>query len=431
MFTSKSSPLWATYLSILLVLGAAAADSPPDCPSYGCPLLPLDVVSDKGANAALTALRTFDVDEQGKEAPPSEETINEALQALISAGDGDKTTLTLCGDKGGPAINQDRAMIYSPYKIQGSTVKAQLLGVFDGHGEKGEITSEHAVTTVPKLLAQKLAAISLENEELVSQAIKETFIEVDKTDTTAGKGGCTATIVLQLGSKLYVGNAGDSRSMIAVLVEDDVEVVYESRDDKPDIPEEKARIIEMGGYVHIPDPKEDVPRAYAVAEDGRLKHGVAMSRSIGDWDCQGVIAEPIVDVLDIAALAATKLASYKEWCKKAEAEEKAKPDAEEVDMECDDVHTHDVSFFAISASDGLMDYVKPAGVAHVFAASMYVPENPHPHTASEYLILQAANMWNKVHNGEYRDDIAVAAFKVWSDADLALQKETGDDGEEL
>jgi serine/threonine protein phosphatase PrpC len=426
MNTSQLSPLWVIYLSFLFALRVAAADSSSNCPSFGCPLLPLDVISDKGAHAALEALRTYAVDEEGNETAPSEETVNEALQALISAGDENMTTLTLCGDKGGPPINQDRAMIYSPYNIQGSTLKAQLLGVFDGHGENGEATSEHAVTNVPKILAEKLASISLEDEELVSKAIKETFIEVDETDPSDSKGGSTATIVLQLGPKLYVGNAGDSRSFIAVLLEDEVEVIYQSREDKPDIPEEKARITAMGGYVHIPDPEEDVPRAYAVAEDGRLRHGVAMSRSIGDWDCQGVIAEPIVDVLNIADIVASKVASYTKWCKETEAEAKAgaEPDAEDVDMECDDVKATDVSIFAISASDGMVDFIDLEAIAHVFAASMFVPENPHPHTGAEYLILQAANIWNKVHGGEYRDDIAVAAFKVWSDENLVADKET-------
>lgn len=68
-----------------------------------------------------------------------------------------------------------------------------------------------------------------------------------------------------------------------------VQIVYQTREDKPDLPEEAARIRAAGGYVHIP-PKggSAVPRAYFIDETGRARYGLAMSRSLGDWKVKGV-----------------------------------------------------------------------------------------------------------------------------------------------
>ena len=69
-----------------------------------------------------------------------------------------------------------------------------------------------------------------------------------------------------------------------------VQIVYQSREDKPDLPEEKARIVAAGGYVHIPPEYDnDVPRAYYIDENGRARYGLAMSRSLGDWKVKGVM----------------------------------------------------------------------------------------------------------------------------------------------
>ena len=69
-----------------------------------------------------------------------------------------------------------------------------------------------------------------------------------------------------------------------------VQIVYQSREDKPDLPEEKARIVAAGGYVHIPpNDNGDVPRAYHIDENGQARYGLAMSRSLGDWKVKGVM----------------------------------------------------------------------------------------------------------------------------------------------
>ena len=295
---------------------------------WGCPTLPMDVVMDETAHKSLTKLRSLletgeeggggsGGDEEKKEERKQESTTSvnamteeEALDNLFPSGDTNKSTLTLVGNKGGGSpeeqINQDRAMIYSPFFIQGqgrqqqggskdstsddSNFKIQLLGVFDGHGDTGELTSQHAVSTLPKLLSEKLGKLpSLrDNEEGVSKVLNDVFVEIDKSDPSHGESGCTASIVLQLHNKIYVANSGDSVSFIAALIDgQQVDIAYQSREDKPDLPDEKQRIQSMGGYVHIPgEDEDDVPRAYYVDEDGMARYGLAMSRSLGDWNVQ-------------------------------------------------------------------------------------------------------------------------------------------------
>jgi serine/threonine protein phosphatase PrpC len=436
-----SSISLAALIALAATCSLAFADTGDVCPPHGCPLLPMDVVLDKDARDALLALRSYDEDGRGNELPISDEDKMKALEALLSAGDADKTTLTLRGDKGGQGeqINQDSATIFSPYLIEGYEKEAQLLGVFDGHGNLGEITSKHAATEIPRLLADKLATlIPLEDEEAISQAIKEVFVEVDKSDPTGGVGGATATMVLQLGAKLYIANAGDSRSFIGVLVDGDVDVVYKSREDLPILPDERARITKAGGYVHIPaNPAEDVPRAYYVDEKGRARYGLAMSRSIGDWSVQGVIPEPIVDVVNVADLITSAMAKYAETCQSDLDEEEDDEDDEESEGEeknkdtpkttCEALKAKEIHIFAVSASDGMMDFLEPEHIAYVFAAAFFVEENPHPHSAAEHLILQAAEDWNEENDGQYRDDIAVASFKVLAGEHMLAEGSTIND----
>ncbi len=203
-----------------------------ECPSHGCVLTPIDILyCDESAKDALSILREARVkvgidDENGNANGSDEENRSslreEALSALRSAGDNSKTTMTLRGYKGGRVadqINQDRAMIVSPFNIILDSSKpkpvAQLLGVFDGHAKGGELTSQYAVDHVPSLLAAKLALIIDQedsdsySDSQVVEALKETFDEVDKKDPSLGSAGCTATVVLRLGQKLFIANAGD------------------------------------------------------------------------------------------------------------------------------------------------------------------------------------------------------------------------------
>jgi len=245
-----------------------------------------------------------------------------AARQLSASATDQHVTLTLIGYKGGPLdsqINQDRALVVAPYSIvkddasddtenhppnTNSTPEIEafwkldrtLVGAFDGHAPLGEKVSEYTVTELPKRLAHKLhskAAASnpkLSEVELTKAALTETFIELDATAPADPSGGCTATVVLQQGHHIYLANAGDSRSFVVAYrpSTNHTAVVAITREDKPDLPDERARVEAAGGQVYIPA-RGTSRVVYHDATTG-APTGLAMSRSIGDW-CVFVICE--------------------------------------------------------------------------------------------------------------------------------------------
>ena len=254
------------------------------CPVYGCPFLPLDVHHDAELKAQLEKLRNAALADDGI--------------ALKSAGSDKAATLTLIGYKGGKLehqINQDRALAlvpYSYYNINSSpggesnsesltrrpVRVAKLIGVFDGHAKYGEKVSEYVVKILPALLGSKLinydAMISNDDNEAdqkkmdpVSTILHETFLELDASSPADPSGGSTMSILLQLGPKIYIANAGDSRSFVAVHItppsqstsdrnisdtKSTTKIIFGTREDKAHLSAERARVEHMGGKVYIP-----------------------------------------------------------------------------------------------------------------------------------------------------------------------------------
>jgi len=142
----------------------------------------------------------------------------------------------------------------------------------------------------------------------------------------------------------------------------------------------------MGGQVYIPPPNHigASSRVLFVDKNTDRMNGLAMSRSIGDWDAGklGVIPDPTVAVLDMLELVGVSALGS------------------------------DVEVFAVSATDGLLDFVEIEKIAKTVAHSLYVEEGPHPLSACESLITSAATLWWKAKNGTYRDDIAIAVSKM-------------------
>jgi serine/threonine protein phosphatase PrpC len=125
------------------------------------------------------------------------------------------------------------------------------------------------------------------------QALKETFTEIDEhLKTEEGRNeladisssltktpgimsrmegedlangvGCTACVALLTKTDIYVANAGDSRCVLCK----NKQTIPMSEDHKPDLPREKNRIYNAGGFI----------------EDGRVKGILNLSRSLGDLE---------------------------------------------------------------------------------------------------------------------------------------------------
>jgi len=228
-------------------------------------------------------------------------------------------------------FNQDRAFLITDFKTNQATgdtngEESFLLGILDGHGNEGHIVAEIAMGLLPRILAEKLnKQPCCQPEAWVQQQLNETFLEVNAQLPLehARRGGCTASITLRLGSKLYFANAGDSRTILvrAPVAADStnnkrdngnqqnnnpaaiVEIPYQTRPDKANLPEERARIEAAGGKIHIPPKFPSGARVIVFSHFATPPEpvGLAMSRCLGDveWKAVGVIAEPIVDVVDL------------------------------------------------------------------------------------------------------------------------------------
>ena len=127
-----------------------------------------------------------------------------------------------------------------------------------------------------------------------------------------------------------------------------------------------------------------------------------------------MIPDPIVDTMSVSEIIAGTLKveqnSYQEGGESKENEE-------ERTCSVAAASTDDVHVFAISATDGLMDYLKPIDVAKEIADSLFGDEQSrssakgtnHLFVAQSSLIVASAQGWYSEMKGEYRDDIAIAA----------------------
>ncbi|TFK27738.1 PP2C-domain-containing protein [Coprinopsis marcescibilis] len=139
-----------------------------------------------------------------------------------------------------------------------------FFAVYDGHG--GNAVARFAGTNVHKRLVTEESYKSGDYEA----ALKRAFLGTDE-DLLANPGqtrdpsGCTAVAALiTADNKIYVANAGDSRSVIGIKGE----VKPLSFDHKPTSETERARISGAGGYI----------------EYGRVNGNLALSRALGDFE---------------------------------------------------------------------------------------------------------------------------------------------------
>lgn len=91
------------------------------------------------------------------------------------------------------------------------------------------------------------------------------------TEDIAFAAGCTACSAIITPTDIFVGNSGDSRAVLArkpKTAGGKFRTVPMSEDHKPDLPSEKRRIEDAGGFV----------------EDNRVKGVLNLSRSLGDLE---------------------------------------------------------------------------------------------------------------------------------------------------
>lgn len=153
-------------------------------------------------------------------------------------------------------------------------------GIFDGHG--GDGAANYCVQAMCQNVIRD-PAISKEPIE----ALKRGFIKTDQeylqlANKRNAEDGTTAVAVLTRGDTIYVAHAGDSR---AILVHSTGKVTELTSDHKPNRPDERKRVQDLGGSVVF----------WGV---WRVEGILAVSRAIGDRMLKPyVVAEPEVKEL--------------------------------------------------------------------------------------------------------------------------------------
>ncbi|KAI7857112.1 phosphatase 2C-like domain-containing protein [Circinella umbellata] len=141
---------------------------------------------------------------------------------------------------------------------------ASFFGVYDGHG--GATIAQYT----GQILHKKIRESSHFDKNEFKEALKDGFISIDKDLSEDGNfaydpSGCTAvTALVTPDNRIFVANAGDSRSVISVKGKSKAL----SFDHKPVDRAESQRIIAAGGFV----------------EFGRVNGNLALSRAIGDFE---------------------------------------------------------------------------------------------------------------------------------------------------
>eukprot|EP00918_Siedleckia_nematoides_P029409 GHVU01063409.1.p1 GENE.GHVU01063409.1~~GHVU01063409.1.p1 ORF type:complete len:510 (-),score=57.80 GHVU01063409.1:287-1816(-) len=139
-----------------------------------------------------------------------------------------------------------------------------FFAVYDGHG--GSTVARYAGQNVHKRLITEESY----KEQNWEMALKKAFLGTDEDllanpAHTRDPSGCTAVAALITSdNKIYVANAGDSRSVLSVMGE----AKPLSFDHKPTNIGERTRILGAGGYV----------------ECGRVNGNLALSRALGDFE---------------------------------------------------------------------------------------------------------------------------------------------------
>ncbi|TVY57006.1 Protein phosphatase 2C-like protein [Lachnellula cervina] len=167
--------------------------------------------------------------------------------------------------------------------------RLSFFGVYDGHG--GDRVAQFAGEHIHQIIAKQEAF----KKGDIEQALKDGFLATDRAILNDPRyeeevSGCTASVGILSATKIYVGNAGDSRSVLGVKGR----AKPLSFDHKPQNEGEKARITAAGGFVDF----------------GRVNGNLALSRAIGDFEFkksaelapeqQIVTAFPDVTVHDIS-----------------------------------------------------------------------------------------------------------------------------------
>jgi len=303
-------------------------------------------------------------------------------------------------------INQDRGCVVYPFGERPDGLYHQaLFCVYDGHGALGDKVSHYTMNQVQQKLEEHA---NLDNDP--AKALTETFISVDNAlradkSIDAELSGTTAVVVLLRQDKAskkmtaWSACAGDSRAVLCSVKkgkcdpkEDEKQdkgiVTDLTKDQKPDTPEEAARIKRAGGFISPPEEEWGGPARVWLDANMTLP-GLAMARSIGDHlvSSVGVCAEPVVVQFNDDVLRSPDASSGTDF-------------------------SSDGGLFMVLASDGVWEFIESHQACQLVHKFLADASTSHDSTlAVTKLIETAAAKWRQ-EEGDYRDDITAIVVRL-------------------
>jgi serine/threonine protein phosphatase PrpC len=170
--------------------------------------------------------------------------------------------------------NQDS---WSVLKVDGQFA---IYGVFDGHGQKGHDVSNFVKDNLPKLIIRDQRFKTEEMPKMLEDVFKKMQSLIATADRmkklSAALSGTTCSIVVHdfAKKKLTIAHVADSTVCISKKNKESRKL---TRDHKPDLKDEKARIEKAGGRVVF----DGYANHRVYAKNGRYP-GLNMSRCLGD-----------------------------------------------------------------------------------------------------------------------------------------------------
>ena len=209
----------------------------------------------------------------------------------------------------GPGLvkyNQDNFFVYNNLNDENDVL---FIGVCDGHGLLGHDVSKYLITHLPSNLNQALKKTRkyIRDKKTLYKTMKDVFIKTnsdlcknDLVDTQFSGSTCVTIILTK--NQIISGNVGDSRAVMGRYINGQWINIDLTKDQKPDNPEEKERIIKRGGRIEAYKDENGndfgPKRVWLKTAD---IPGLAMSRSFGDEVAAsvGTISEPEIKYFDI------------------------------------------------------------------------------------------------------------------------------------
>ena len=199
----------------------------------------------------------------------------------------DSCTLAGYTSSGEKKINQDNFFIEKNFLDE----KDQFfIGICDGHGEQGHLISSYISKCLPNFLADT------SDKSIISSfiSLNQNIVQNSKIDCSLSGSTCTSIILNQ--EKIISLNLGDSRTVLARNENGKYIAINLSNDHKPNIKEERKRILINGG--RIKPFYDDKTKKFIGTDRIWIREddlpGLAMTRSFGDIIAHsvGVISQP-------------------------------------------------------------------------------------------------------------------------------------------